>query len=155
MIIGMQKKFILPFGILGGLFGPAVVMALVGLFYWLVGKVQSESEPPSYPHALSAAMVPGLVKLPQLLLLAILCLVRPVGGLTPDKLAPTSLGYFLQVESLKVHAFLYCIDLFQLAEAFLAFLALRHLLRMKTGGALLCTLLPLLLGIGMRVLGAK
>ena len=155
MIIGMQKKFILPFGILGALFGPAAVMALVGLFYWLVGKYLPEAEAPSYPQALSAAIVPGLVKLPQMLLLIIICLLRPIGGLTPDKIAPTSVGYFLQVESLRLHAFLYSLDLFYLAEALLTYFALRHLVRMKTMGALLCVLLPMALGIGFRILGAK
>jgi len=155
MIIGMQKKFILPFGILGALFGTAAAMAIVALFYWLIGKALPEAEAPTYSQALSAAVVPSLVKLPHMLLIAIICLVRPVGGLTPDKIAPTSLGYFLQVESLKLQAFLYTMDLFYLAEAVLAYLALRYLVRMKTAGALICVLLPMALGIGLRVFGAK
>jgi len=154
-IIEMQKKFILPFSILGALFGTAAAMTLVGLFYWLIGKALPEGEPPSYTQALSAAVVPSLVKLPHLLLLAVICLVRPIGGLTPDKIAPTSLGYFFHVESLKLHAFLYSMDLFYLAEAVLTYLALRHLVRMKTLGALICVLLPMAFGIGLRVLGAK
>lgn len=155
LIIGMQKKFILPFGILGALFGTAAAMAIVALFYWLIGKALPEAEAPTYSQALSAAVVPSLVKLPHMLLIAIICLVRPVGGLTPDKIAPTSLGYFLQVESLKLQAFLYTLDLFYLAEAVLAYLALRYLVRMKTVGALICVLLPMALGIGLRVFGAK
>jgi len=155
LIIGMQKKFILPFGILGALFGTAAAMAIVALFYWLIGKALPEGEAPTYPQALSAAVVPSLVKLPHMLLIAIICLVRPVGGLTPDKIAPTSLGFFLQVESLKLQAFLYTVDLFYLAEAVLAYLALRHLVRMKTAGALICVVLPMALGIGLRVFGAK
>ncbi len=155
MIIEMQKKFILPFSILGALFGTAAAMALVALFYWLIGKALPEDEAPSYPQALSAAVVPALVKLPQMLLIVVICLVRPIGGLTPDKIAPTSLGYFLHTESLKLQAFFYTLDLFYLAEAVLTYLALRHLVRMKTVGALLCVLLPMAFGIGLRVLGAK
>lgn len=154
-IIEMQKKFILPFGILAALFGTAAVMALVGLFYWLMGKAFPEGEAPSYPQALSAAVVPGLVKLPQMLLLAVICLVRPIGGLTPDKITPTSLGYFFQVESLKLQALFYALDIFYLAGVVLAYLALRHLARMKTIGALICVLLPMVLVIGLRILGAK
>ena len=154
-IIEMQKKFILPFSLLAALFGPALVMALVGLFYWLVGKGLSESEAPSYPQALSAAIVPGLVKLPFTLLLIVICLVHPVGGLTPDKIAPTSLGFFLHVDSFKLQAFYYSLDLFYFAEAGLAYLALRYLLRLKTLGALICVLVPLALSIGLRILGAK
>jgi hypothetical protein len=155
MVIEMQKKFILPFGVLGALFGTPAIMALVGLFYWLMGKVLPEGEAPSYPQALSAAVVPGLVKLPHLLLVAVICLVRPIGGLTPDKIAPTSLGYFVHVESLRIQALLYALDLFYLAEAVLAYLALRYLVRMKTAGALICVLLPLVLSLGFRLLGAK
>lgn len=155
MIIEMQKKFILPLGILGALFATPAVVALLGLFYWLVGKGMAEGEAPSYPQALSAAVVPGLVKLPHMLLLLVICLVRPIGGLTPEKITPTSVGYFLSTESLKVQALLYSLDLFVLAEVVLAYLALRHLTRMKTAGALLCALLPFALGIGMRLLGAK
>ena len=95
------------------------------------------------------------MKLPQLLLLSIICLLRPIGGLTPDKIAPTSLGYFLHVESLKLQALFYCVDLFYLAEALLSYIALRHLVRMKTAGALLCVLLPMAAAIGLRLWGAK
>ncbi|MDP1831873.1 MAG: YIP1 family protein [Geothrix sp.] len=154
-IIEMQKKFILPLGILSALFGTPAVMALVALFYWLIGKALPEDTAPSYPQALSAAVVPGLVKLPHLLLMAVICLVRPIGGLTPDKITPTSLGYFLHVESLKLQALFYAMDLFYLAEAVLTYLALRHLVRMKTAGALICVLLPMAFGIGFRLLGAK
>ncbi|HEX4845804.1 MAG TPA: hypothetical protein VFV26_06255, partial [Geothrix sp.] len=91
----------------------------------------------------------------HLLLVAVICLVRPIGGLTPDKIAPTSLGYFLQVESLRIQALLYALDLFYLAEAVLAYLALRYLVRMKTAGALICVLLPLIISLGFRLLGAR
>jgi hypothetical protein len=155
LVIAMQKRFILPFGILGVLVGIPAVTALLALFYWLVGKGLAEESAPSYLQAYSAAVVPGLVKLPHVLLMVIICLMRPIGGLTPDKLAPTSLGYFLHVDSLKLQAFYYSLDLFFLAEAVLTFLALRHLARLKPLGALICVLVPLLLSVGMRVLGAK
>ncbi len=155
MIISMQKKFLMPFGILFSLFGLPAVMALLGLFYWLIGKALPEGQAPTYPQALSAAVVPSLVKLPQMLLLIVICLMRPIGGLTPDKIAPTSLGYFLHPESLKLQAIFYAVDLFYLAEAVLAYVALRHLVRMKTAGALICVLLPMAVAIGMRLLGAK
>ncbi|HEX4844951.1 MAG TPA: YIP1 family protein, partial [Geothrix sp.] len=61
MAIEIQKKFILPFGVLGALFGTPAIMALLGLFYWLMGRALPEGEAPSYPQALSAAVVPGLV----------------------------------------------------------------------------------------------
>ncbi len=155
MVIDMQKKFILPIGILGVLFMTPAALALVALFYWLIGKALPEDGAPSYLQALSAAIVPGLVKLPHMLLIAVICLVRPIGGLTPDKVAPTSLGYFLHVESVKLQALYYALDLFYFAEAALAFLALRYLVRVKTAGALLAVLVPMACAIGMRLLGAK
>ena len=154
-IIEMQKKFIMPFGILGALFGTPAVLAMLGLFYWLVGKALPQDESPSYLQAFSAAVVPALVKLPLLLLIAVICLMRPIGGLTPDRIAPTSLGYFLHPESLRLQAFFFSLELFRLAEAVLAFLALRYLVRMKTAGALICTLLPLLLALGFSLLRAN
>jgi len=154
-IIEMQKKFIMPFGILGALFGTPAVLAVLGLFYWLVGKALPQDETPTYLQAFSAAVVPALVKLPLLLLIAVICLMRPIGGLTPDRIAPTSLGYFLHVESPRLQALLFSLELFRLAEAVLAFLALRYLVRMKTAGALICVLLPLLLTVGFSLLRAN
>jgi hypothetical protein len=100
-------------------------------------------------------VVPGLVKLPLMLLIAVICLMRPIGGLTPDRIAPTSLGYFLHPESLRLQALFFGLELFRLAELALAFLALRHLVRMKTAGALICVLLPLLLSLGFGLLRAQ
>ncbi len=154
-IIEMQKKFILPFGILGALFGTIVVVLVVALLYWLVGKAMAERERPSYLQALSATAVPGLVRLPYLLLVSLICLLKPIGGLTPDKIAPTSVGYFLHVESVKLHALLYSLDLFFVAELALSYLALRRITRLKTGGAALCIAVAVLLGVGGRVLGAR
>lgn len=154
-IIEMQKKFIMPFGILGALFGTPAVLAVLGLFYWLVGKALPQDESPTYLQAFSAAVVPGLVKLPLMLLIAAICLMRPIGGLTPDRIAPTSLGYFLRPESLRLQAALFNVELFRLAEAVLAFLALRYLVRMKTAGALICVLLPLLLSLGFGLMRAQ
>jgi hypothetical protein len=155
MIIDMQKKFIIPFGILGSVFGTAIAVFLMALFYWLVGKGTAEAEPPSYIHALSAVTVTSLVRLPYMLLVGIICLVKSIGGLTPEKIAPTSVGYYLSVESVKLHAFLYCLDLFFIAEMVLIFLAARYTLRLKTSGAALCVLIMLVVGIGSRVLFAK
>ncbi|WP_243304732.1 YIP1 family protein [Geothrix oryzisoli] len=154
-IIDIQKKFIMPFGILGSLFGVPAVLAATGFFYWLVGKALPEDEAPSYLQTFSAAVVPGLVKLPFLLLVAVICLMRPIGGLTPDRIVPSSLGYFLHVENLRLQAFFFSLDLFRLAEAALAYLALRHLARLKIAGALLGALLPLILSLGFSLLRAQ
>jgi len=154
-IIEMQKKFIMPFGVLGALFGTMIVILVAALFYWLVAKSSAEGEKPSYLHALSVAAVPGLVRLPQILLIALICLLKPIGGLTPEKIAPTSLGYFVHVENLKMHALLYGLDLFYIADVALTYLALRKITRMKTGGAIVCVAVAVLVALGGRALGAR
>jgi uncharacterized protein YneF (UPF0154 family) len=155
MIIGFYRKFILPLSLFSTAFFTAVMSFLTAFFYWLVGKRSAEEAAPTYVQALSTVTVPSLVRLPAILLIALICLVRPIGGLTPEKISPTSVGYYVQVESVKLHAFLYTIDLFFLAEAALLFFAARHTMRLKTGGAVACVLITLALGIGLRVLGAK
>lgn len=154
-IIEMQKKFIMPFGVLGALFGTLIVILVAALFYWLVAKGASEGEKPSYLQALSVAAVPGLVRLPQILLIALICLLKPIGGLTPDKIAPTSLGYFVHLENVKLHALLYGLDLFYIADVALTYLALRKITRMKAGGAVLCVAVAVLVALGGRALGAR
>ncbi|GLH70470.1 hypothetical protein GETHPA_20030 [Geothrix rubra] len=154
-LIEMQKKFIMPFGVLGALFGTVAVALLAALFYWLVAKGASEGEQPSYLQALSAATVPSLVRLPSMLLIALICLLKPIGGLTPEKINPTSLGYFVHVENLKLHALLYGVELFYIADVVLTYLALRKILRMKTGGAILCVVVSVLVAVGGRALGAR
>lgn len=155
MVIDVYKKFILPAGLLSALLLTPAAMAVLGLFYWLMGKALPQDAPPTYLQAFSAAVVPALVRLPLLLLVIVICLVRPIGGLPPDRIAPTSLGYFLHPESLRLQALLFSLDLFRLAEVVLAFLALRHLTRMKTAGALICALLPFLLGAGLALMRAQ
>lgn len=156
MIIGMQKKFVIPFGILGSVFGVPVVVAIIAFIYWLVGKgTAEEGKQPSYLHAMSAAAVPGLVMLPHSLAILAMCFAREVGGATPDKLAPTSLGYFLHPENPKIFALLNFVDPFVIASWVLTWLATRHILGLKASGATICTLIVALAGIGMRVMGAR
>ncbi len=155
MIIGMQKKFVVPMGILGSLLGVPVVVAIIAFIYWLVGKGAALGEPPSYLQAMSAAAVPGLVMLPHSLAILVMCFAREVGGATPDKLAPTSLGYFLHPENPKLFALLNFVDPFVIASWVMTWLATRHILGLKPSGATICTLLVALAGVGMRVMGAR
>lgn len=155
MIIGMQKKFIVPFGILGSLFGVPIVVAIIAGIYWLVGKGTAEGTQPSYLQAMSAAAVPGLVMLPHSLAILAMCFAREVGGATPDKLAPTALAFFLHPDNPKIYALLNFIDPFAIASFVLTWLATRHILGLKASGATICTLLVAIAGIGMRVMGAR
>ncbi|HJV88977.1 MAG TPA: YIP1 family protein [Holophagaceae bacterium] len=154
-IIDMQKKFIVPFGILGAVIAPWVMAALMGFFYWLVGKGTAEGDSPSYEQALSAASVPSLIGLVHGFLMIVMALLRPVGGLTPEKLTPTSLGYFLPAEHPKAVAAFFALDIFAIATWCLSYLAFRHLLRLKPAGAVICTFLLVLFQAGFKIIFAK
>jgi hypothetical protein len=153
--IEMQSKFIVPGGVVGVLLGLPLFLLLASLIYWLIGKATAEGEKPSFPHALSATAVSGLFMLPHALLVILMCLVKPINGLTPEKITPTSLGYFVAVEGVKLHAFLYRMDLFTLGSLVLLFLAARHTMRLKVEGALACAGVSAMLAIVLPSLFAR
>ncbi len=155
MIIGMQKKFILPIGVLFSLIGVPAFTAIVAFLYWLVGKGMAESAQPSFLQAMSASAVPSLVLLPHSLAILVMCFAREVGGATPEKLAPTSLGYFLRPENPKLYALLNFVDPFVIASWIMTWLATRYLLGLKTSGATVCTVLVVVVSVGLKVAGAR
>lgn len=154
-IIDIQKKFIIPFGLLGVLFGIPLISLLVAFFYWLIGKGTAEGNPPSFVQALSSTLVPGLALLPQSLMIGAMCLLRPVGGLTPEKLSPSSLGFYLHPESPKLYALFCQLDLFIIFNYVLIYLGARHLMKLKPAGAMACTALSVAFALVFRVLFAK
>jgi hypothetical protein len=127
----------------------------MAFLYWLIGKVSAEAGAPDYRHAYCATVVPGLVALPKLAIMVLICFLKPIGGITPEKLAPTSLGYFIAVDSVKLHALLYSLDLFSVAGMVLLFLAARHTLKLKPAGALACALVGAVFQVGLQVIFAK
>jgi len=153
--ISFMEKFFPYIVILQTLILIPVAVFFMALIYWLIGKAASEGEPPSYIHALSATVVPSLVMLPHSFLILVMAFLRPVGGLSPEKLTPSSVGFFVAAANPKVHALLYILDPFTIGSFVLGFLAFRHTMRMKTGGALACTALAVLITLGFRILGAK
>lgn len=136
-IIQMQSKFILPFGILGVLFGIPIVSLIAGLINWGLGRGFTEpgAQAPSFLQGLSAAIVPSLVRLPDTLIIIAMCLLKSVGGHRPEQVAPTSLGYYIHVASPKVQALLYQLNPFIIANFVLAYLAMRHIVKAKPLGA--------------------
>lgn len=136
-IVQMQSKFILPFGVLGVLFGIPVISLIAGLINWGLGRGMTEpgANPPSFLQGLSAAVVPSLVRLPETLIIIALCLFKPVGGLRPDQLAPTSLGYFIHSASPKLQALFYALNPFTIASMVMLYFAMRHTVKAKASGA--------------------
>jgi hypothetical protein len=153
--IEMQSKFIVPGGVVGVLVGIPIFLCLAALLYWLLGKGTAEGEPPSYRQALSATAVSGLFMLPHALLVMLMCLVKPINGLSPEKITPTSVGYFVAVEGVKLHALLYRMDIFTVGSLVLLFLAARHTLRLKVEGAVGCVGVAALFSIVLPSLFAR
>jgi len=153
--IEMAGKFVVPATLVMVPVGGLVMTFLVALIYWVVGQATAESGKPSYLLALSATAVPGLVRVPQVLFSTAMCLLKPVGGLTMDKLSPTSLGFYIRPENPKLYALFCQLDLLMIAGYVLGYLAFRHVMRMKVIGAALCTGLGVLLVLTMTVLFAK
>ncbi len=152
-IIEMQAKFIPVFSPIMVAFAMAVGTFLPALLFFLLGR--GEADAPTYTHALSATAVPNLVLVPQQVVITLLALLRPVGGATPDKLSPTSLGFYLPVGNPKLGALLRHVDPFFIGVYVLTYLALRHLLRFSEGKAWLGTLLCAATTLGFRVMGAN
>lgn len=154
-VIEIQGRFILPFGIIQTLFGVPIICAVMALIYWLIGKGTAEAEKPSYLQAFSVATVPGLIMVPHSLVTGLMCLLKPVGGLTPDKLSPTSVGYYVAVQNPKLAALLYSFDPFVLGYFFVLYIAARKGMGLKPLGAGLCTGVVVLFMVGFKVIFAK
>ena len=154
-IISMQTKMILPFSVLGGLLGLGVVSLILALVYWIVGSWTHEGRKPSYRQAFSATVVSSLVGAPKAVLLGIICSLKTIGGAKPDALSPTSLGFYLVPDSVKLHALFNALDLFTFASIFLIYVATRHTMRLKASGAAICAVIAALLMIALPVLGAR
>lgn len=154
-IIEIQGRFMLPIAVLQTLFIVPIICAFMALVYWLIGKGTAEGDKPSYLQAFTVATVPGLVMVPHSLLTALMCLLKPVGGSTPDKLAPTSLGYYFTVGNPKLQALFFSLDIFILGYFFVLYLAARKTMNLKPLGAGLCTAVVVLFMVGFKVAFAK
>jgi len=153
--IEMSGKFMLPFGIIGSLVMPFIGVAFMALLYWLVGMKTAEDQKPGYLQSLSAVSVSSLLAVPYSLLIALMCLLRKVGGLKPEQLSPTSIGYYIQPENPKLYALLSQLDLLLLGGYVLVYLAARHTLRLKASGAAACTVIAVLVSAGLKIVFAK
>jgi hypothetical protein len=154
-IIEMQARIMPFFAPIGAVLGMGVGTFLPALVFFLLGQSGSEDGAPTYLQALSATAVPNLVIVPQQLIVAVMSLATTVGGNTPDKILPTSLGYYLPVEQPKLGSLLRHVDPFFIGIYVLTYLALRHLLRLRPAYAWAGTLLCLATTLGFRVMGAN
>lgn len=129
---------------------PVLALVLAALL-WLVGRIVGPRPESGWPHALSAAVVPGLVFIPKYLLITALCLVRPDLDQMPEQISPLSLGAWMGPERGVPASLLTGFDLFAVAGLVLLFLSARHTLRLGWGGALACAVAAALLHTGILV----
>lgn len=139
--IQMGSKFILVGGIFAVLFIVPIAMVIAGLINWGLGRAMTEpgEAQPSFLQGLSAAAVPSLVRLPDTIIIIAMCLLKSVGGHKPEQVAPDSLGYFLHPASPKLHALLYQMNPFIIANFVLGYLAMRHIVKAKPAAAAIST----------------
>jgi hypothetical protein len=137
--VDFMSKFMVPLTLVMAVIGAAFGTVFTALLYWLVGMIFAEEGKPSFLQALSGTVVSGLVGIPYALSISIMCFLRNVGGLSPEKLSPTSVGYYFHPDHPKLYALLCQIDLFLIAGYVMVYLAARHTLRLKPAGAAICT----------------
>lgn len=153
-IIEMQSRWMLPMGIGGALLGSVAGAFFAGLLFWGIGVVSREGENPTYMQGVTLAVLGTFVAVPSMVLGVLMCLLRPVGGLRPDQILPSNLGFFLTVENPKLGALLGSLDLFTVFSCVVIYVGARHYLRCKVWGASLCVVIVVAPAV-MRILFAK
>lgn len=149
--IEISRRFIVPMALVSLMIRNLLAVLSLGLVFWLYGATTAESRKPSYLHAVSAATVPNLVLIPYTVMIGIVCLMKPIGGQIPERLAPSGLAYYLHPQSAKLYGFLAQFDPFVIAYYAMLYLAVRYTMRLKRGDALLCTVLAVVLTTAWKV----
>ncbi|MDR2560321.1 MAG: YIP1 family protein [Holophagales bacterium] len=144
-VVEIQARLLGPMSAISVLFMTPIVVFFSGLIWWGIGLMSREDQNwrPTYMHGLVAAAVPGLVAVPYYIIGALMAILKPVGMLRPDQIIPSSLGFWLQTDNIKLSVLYGKIDIFLLAGYVMLFFAMRHTLRAKPWGAALCVVLSL------------
>ncbi len=149
--ISISRRFILPMAFFSVMIRNLFGALAMGLVFWLFAATTDEKNKPTFLHAVSAATIPNLVLIPYTLMIGIVCLLKQVGGQIPERLAPSGLAYYLHPQNAKLYGFLAQVDPFIIAYYVMIFFAVRHLMRLKSSDAALCTTLAVLLTVGWKV----
>lgn len=149
--IAISGRFIIPMSIVSVVIRNLMAVLGLGIVFFLFAYAVDRVKKPSFLHAVSAATVPNLVLIPYTLMIAAVCIAKPVGGRIPERMAPSGLAYYLRPENSKIYALLAQCDPFILAYYALLFVALRHTMRMKQKDAVLGTVLAVALTVAWKV----
>jgi hypothetical protein len=149
--ISVSQRFILPMTYISATLRNLFGVLAMGFVFWLVAVTTNEKQKPTFLHAVSAATIPNLILIPYMLMIAVVCMLRPVGARIPERLAPSGLAYYLQPHNARVYGLLAQIDPFIIGYFVLMYFAVRHVMRLKTSDAAICTTLAVVLTVAYKV----
>ncbi len=153
--VDFQEKWGMTFGIMGVLIGTPVATFLSAAVYWGIGRASFITpESPSYQHALVVASYSGFVLTPKTFLATLFCFIQPVGGLSPERLSPTTLSFWMDPENSKLKTLFLYIDPFSIFSLCIVYWGSIHVMGTSKKGAVMATLIPVLL-IALRVYFAR
>ncbi|MFM8622374.1 MAG: YIP1 family protein [Holophagaceae bacterium] len=151
-VVSFQEKWGATFGIVGVLFGTPIVCFIFAALFWGIGRASFLTpEAPTYTQALVVTTYSGLAVSPKSLLAIIFCFLRPVGGLSPESLSPTTLSYWVSPENAKLKTFFMTLDPFMIFSLCIVYWGSLHVMGTSKRGALVATLMPILF-IAIRVI---
>jgi hypothetical protein len=151
--IAMSSRFVVPVSLVSYVIRSFVGVLFLAFLFWAVGSIiEDETVKPSYRSALTAATLPNLVLVPYMLLITAVCLIRDIGGSVPEKLAPSSVAFYLRPENPKLYALLSQVDLFNAVYFVMMYLAIRYTMRLTAAGAAVATAFAGVLIVGMKMM---
>lgn len=149
--ISVSQRFILPMTYISVMMRNLFGILAMAFVFWLVAVTTGEKQKPTFLHAVSAATLPNLVLIPYMLMIGVVCMLHPVGARIPERLAPSGLAYYVQPQNPRVYGLLAQVDPFIIAYFALMYLGVRHVMRLKTSDAALCTTLAVVLTVAYKV----
>lgn len=154
-IVTFQEKWGATFAILGVLLGTPIITFMTAALFWGIGRVSFiTAEAPTYSQALVVTTYSGFALSPQALLALLFCLFKPIGGLSPENLSPTTMSFWVTPENIQLKTLLMYLDPFVIFSIVLVFLGSIHVMGTSKKGAWVATLMPILF-ILIRVIRAS
>ena len=151
-VVSFQEKWGATFGIVGVLIGTPILCFISAALFWGIGRASFLTpEAPTYTQALVVTTYSGLAVSPKALLAIMFCFLRPVGGLGPESLSPTTLSYWVSPENAKLKTLFMTLDPFMIFSLCIVYWGSLHVMGTSKKGALVETLMPILF-IAIRVI---
>lgn len=144
-VVRFQEKWGMVFGIFGVLLVTPIVSFIFAALLWGIGRQSFITpEAPTYSQALVVTTYSGFALAPKTLLAILFCLVRPVGGLGPESLSPTTLSFWIVPENAKLKALFTSLDLFMIFSLCMVYWGSLYVMGTSKKGAVAASLIPIL-----------